>query len=163
MRILGIDPGMGTMGFGLIAAHEEGGVEMLECGVISTPKKTAVTDRLHILHQDLITLLTDFQPDRVGIEKLFFYRMGNTILVAQARGVILLSLAQHGFAPSEFTPAQIKKALTGYGNADKQAVQEAVTRELQLATIPRPDDAADGLAIALTTWYSRFEPAGEKL
>ena len=151
------------MGFGLIAAREEGGIEMLDCGVISTPPKTAVTERLQILHQDLATLLQEFQPDRVGIEKLFFYRMGNTILVAQARGVILLALAQHGFTPREFTPAQIKQAIAGYGNADKQAVQAAVTRELQLDTIPRPDDAADGLAIALTTWYARFETIGEQL
>ncbi|MGK7912854.1 MAG: crossover junction endodeoxyribonuclease RuvC [Synechococcus sp.] len=157
VRILGIDPGMGTMGFGLIAADDDRDIDMLECGIISTPKKTPVPTRLDILYQDLNTLLTEFQPDWVGIEKLFFYRMGNTILVAQARGVILLALAQHGFAPTEYTPAQIKQALTGYGSADKLAVQEAVTRELRLETIPRPDDAADGLAIALTVWYNRCD------
>ena len=157
VRILGIDPGMGTMGFGLISACEESGIHPLEYGIVSTPKNTPVPDRLQILYRDLETLLSEFQPDWVGIEKLFFYRMGNTILVAQARGVILLALAQKTLIPSEFTPAQVKQALTGYGGADKQAVQEAVARELQLATIPKPDDAADGLAIALTVWYNRFE------
>ena len=150
---------MGTMGFGLIDACEQSGVSLVECGVISTPPKTPVPDRLQILHGDLETLLSEFQPDWVGIEKLFFYRMGNTILVAQARGVILLAVAQHGLAPREFTPAQVKQALTGYGGADKLAIQEAVARELQLDRIPKPDDAADGLAIALTVWYNRFEPA----
>ena len=148
---------MGTMGFGLISAREESGIHLLECGIVSTPKNTPVPDRLQILYRDLETLLSEFQPDWVGIEKLFFYRMGNTILVAQARGVILLALAQKALVPSEFTPAQVKQALTGYGGADKQAVQEAVARELQLDIIPKPDDAADGLAIALTVWYNRFE------
>ena len=155
LTILGIDPGMGTMGFGAIVVVEER-VEMLDCGIISTPGKTPVPDRLKILHEDLGTLIDRFDPDWVGIEKLFFYRMGNTILVAQARGVILLALAQRQLEPREFTPAQVKQALTGYGNAQKQAVQEAVARELSLASLPRPDDAADGLAIALTTWYNRF-------
>jgi crossover junction endodeoxyribonuclease RuvC len=93
------------------------------------------------------------QPDLVAIEKLFFYRMGNTILVAQARGVILLVLSQRQLEFVEFTPAQIKQALTGYGNADKAAVQEAVARELSLTEIPRPDDAADALAVALAASF----------
>ncbi|MCZ0903984.1 crossover junction endodeoxyribonuclease RuvC, partial [Microcoleus sp. HI-ES] len=86
-------------------------------------------------------------------EKLFFYKMGNTILVAQARGVLTLVLAQCGVPLFEFTPAQIKQALTGRGNADKSEVQEAVARELELGYIPKPDDAADALAVALTGWY----------
>jgi crossover junction endodeoxyribonuclease RuvC len=93
------------------------------------------------------------QPDMVAIEKMFFYRMGNTIAVAQARGVVMLVLAQQKVPFVEYTPAQIKQALTGYGNADKRQVQEAVARELQLEKIPRPDDAADALAIALTAWF----------
>ena len=97
----------------------------------------------------------DFPPDRVAVEKFFFYRMSNTILVAQARGVILLALHQQHLEPTEFTPAQVKQALTGYGNAEKIAVQEAVARELNLAQIPRPDDAADALALALADRYSR--------
>ncbi|MEO1133512.1 MAG: crossover junction endodeoxyribonuclease RuvC [Cyanobacteria bacterium J06639_1] len=158
VRILGIDPGMGTMGFGAIEADPRSGtVHMIECGVIATPKRTPVAHRLHILYEDLTELISTLQPNWLGLEKLFFYRMGNTIQVAQARGVILLVMAQHELLPQEFTPAQIKQALTGYGNADKRAVQEAVARDLRLSDIPRPDDAADGLAIALTTWHRRFE------
>jgi crossover junction endodeoxyribonuclease RuvC len=112
-------------------------------------------DRLCTIHDDLHTLLNQWQPDLVAIEKLFFYRMGNTIAVAQARGVLMLVLAQHKVPFVEFTPAQIKQALTGYGGADKQEVQQAVARELNLDTIPRPDDAADGLAVALTAWFQR--------
>lgn len=156
IRILGIDPGMGTMGFGAILAAPDA-VQLVECGVISTPKRTPVALRLQTLYDDLNELIQILAPDWVGLEKLFFYRMGNTIQVAQARGVILLVLAQHDLLPHEFTPAQIKQTLTGYGNADKRAVQEAVTRDLNLNTIPRPDDAADGLAIALTTWHHRVE------
>ena len=98
-------------------------------------------------------MIDQLQPDVVAIEKLFFYRMSSTIVVAQARGVVMLALAQHHLPYVEFTPAQIKLALTGYGNADKSEVQEAVARELDLAEIPRPDDAADALAVALTAWY----------
>jgi crossover junction endodeoxyribonuclease RuvC len=157
VRILGIDPGMGTMGFGCIMASEvDASVELLDCGIISTPGKTPVASRLQTLYDDLHQLIETMRPQRVGLEKLFFYRMGNTILVAQARGVILLVLAQHQLLPQEFTPAQIKQSLTGYGNAPKQAVQEAVARELNLSQLPKPDDAADGLAIALTVWYHRF-------
>jgi crossover junction endodeoxyribonuclease RuvC len=98
-------------------------------------------------------LVEQFQPDLVAAEKLFFYRMGNTILVAQARGVILLVLAQHNVPVVEYTPAQVKLALTGYGNAEKYDVQEAVAREFNLEKIPKPDDAADALAVALTAWF----------
>ncbi|MEO0852445.1 MAG: crossover junction endodeoxyribonuclease RuvC [Cyanobacteria bacterium J06648_11] len=162
VRILGIDPGMGTMGFGAIEADlRSGRVQLVECGVIATPKQTPVARRLQILYDDLTELLSALQPDWLGLEKLFFYRMGNTIQVAQARGVILLVIAQHELLPQEFTPAQVKQSLTGYGNADKRAVQEAVARDLHLSDIPRPDDAADGLAIALTTWHHRFERVDE--
>jgi len=122
----------------------------LDYGVIQTPAKTPVGDRLTMIYDDLHELLNQVQPDQVVIEKFFFYRMGNTILVAQARGVVMLVLAQHNLTPIEFTPAQVKQALTGYGNADKFAVQEAVARELRLNAIPKPDDAADALALAVT-------------
>jgi crossover junction endodeoxyribonuclease RuvC len=97
-------------------------------------------------------LLDSAQPDLVAIEQLFFYKMGNTIPVAQARGVVLLVIAQHKLPYLEFTPSQIKQAVAGYGNAKKPDVQEAVARELGLEKIPRPDDAADALAVALTAW-----------
>jgi crossover junction endodeoxyribonuclease RuvC len=126
---------------------------MLDFGVIRTAADVKMEQRLCTLFDDLHTLMGEFQPDLVAIEKLFFYRMSNTIVVAQARGVLILVLGQLGLTYVEFTPAQIKQALTGYGNADKLEVQEAVARELDLAEIPRPDDAADALAVALTAWY----------
>ena len=158
-RILGLDPGLAILGFGLIecdsiATGEPGSkISVLDFGVIQTPAHTETGDRLSIIYEDLHDLLNQYPPDLVAIEKLFFYRMGNTILVAQARGVLMLVLAQHKAPFVEFTPAQIKQALTGYGNADKYAVQEAVTRELNLEKIPKPDDAADALAVALTAWF----------
>jgi crossover junction endodeoxyribonuclease RuvC len=148
---------MATMGFGCIQVSVTGEIQVLEYGVISTPAKTPIPQRLAVLYEDLRSLIQQVQPQQVGIEKLFFYKMGNTILVAQARGVILLALAQHSLIPVEFTPAQVKQSLTGYGNADKRAVQEAVARELALSHLPKPDDAADALAIALTVWHRRFD------
>ncbi|AFY70799.1 Crossover junction endodeoxyribonuclease ruvC [Thalassoporum mexicanum PCC 7367] len=152
MRILGIDPGIATIGFGLVELAGASKPKLLDFGVIKTPKHTPVGDRLSILYDDMHTLLNQWQPDVVGMEKLFFYRMGNLINVAQARGVIMLTLAQHKIEPREFSPPQIKQALTGYGNADKADVQNAVARELELDKIPRPDDAADAIAVALTCW-----------
>jgi crossover junction endodeoxyribonuclease RuvC len=158
-RILGLDPGLATLGFGSIHCCAETRSAptalALDFGVIQTPAHTDTGDRLCTIYDDLHSLLDHCQPKLVAIEKLFFYRMGNTIQVAQARGVILLVLAQRQIATVEFTPAQVKQALTGYGNADKYAVQEAVARELKLNAIPRPDDAADALAIALAAWFQR--------
>ncbi|NET49682.1 MAG: crossover junction endodeoxyribonuclease RuvC [Merismopedia sp. SIO2A8] len=159
-RILGLDPGLAILGFGIIDADaptstSKEAIAVLDFGIIETPARTPLGDRLTILYDDLHSLLTQWQPDLVAIEKLFFYRMGNTIQVAQARGVLMLVLAQHHLPCVEFTPAQVKQALTGYGNADKQAVQEAVAHELNLASLPRPDDAADGLAIALAAWFQK--------
>ena len=162
-RILGLDPGLAILGFGVIdgddpnslptAGHAEATV--VDFGVIETPAKTPVGDRLCTIYTDLHSLFDQYKPDQVVIEKFFFYRMANTILVAQARGVVMLVLAQHGLPYIEFTPAQVKQALTGYGNADKSDVQQAVARELGLERIPRPDDAADALALALAGWYRR--------
>jgi crossover junction endodeoxyribonuclease RuvC len=152
------------LGFGIIeglapgadpAAGAQEGVKVVDFGVIETPAKTPVGDRLCTIYTDLHSLFDQYKPDLVVIEKFFFYRMGNTILVAQARGVVMLVLAQHSLPYIEFTPAQVKQALTGYGNADKAEVQEAVARELGLDRIPRPDDAADGLALALAGWYQQ--------
>jgi len=153
-RILGLDPGLATLGFGAIAltaqsTYPTSAISVLDYGVIQTPAGQAVGDRLSTIYDDLHQLLEHIRPDQVVIEKFFFYRMGNTILVAQARGVVMLVLAQHNLLPLEFTPAQVKQALTGYGNADKYAVQQAVARELSLDDIPRPDDAADALALAI--------------
>ncbi|MEN9205579.1 MAG: crossover junction endodeoxyribonuclease RuvC [Thermostichales cyanobacterium SZTDM-1c_bins_54] len=157
MRLLGLDPGLATLGFGCIdiAAHSP---RLVDYGVITTPTELGIPQRLQILYEDLQTLIRGLRPDRAVVEKLFFYRMGNTIQVAQARGVLLLVLGQLGIPMTEFTPAQVKQSLTGYGKADKAAVQTAVQRELGLAAVPQPDDAADGLAIALTGWYWMDRP-----
>lgn len=158
-RILGLDPGLAILGFGAISCHlsknprQDAVVKMLDFGVISTPAKAEMGTRLCTLFDDLHTLIQEIKPDLVAIEKLFFYRMGNTILVAQARGVIMLVLAQHKLPYVEFTPSQIKLSITGYGNAEKYEVQEAVARELNLDEIPKPDDAADALGVALTALY----------
>ena len=129
-------------------------LNLLDFGIIQTPAKQDIGLRLCTIYEDLNSLLEQIKPDLVAIEKFFFYRMGNTIAVAQARGVVILVLAQHKLPIVEFTPAQVKQALTGYGNADKKEVQTAVARELNLATIPRPDDAADAIAISLAAWYA---------
>lgn len=160
-RILGLDPGLAILGFGAISckgalsSREPDQVSVLDYGVVQTFANQETGQRLITLYEDLHSLLEHWKPDLVSIEKLFFYRMGNTIAVAQARGVVMLVLAQHNVPFVEFTPAQIKQALTGHGNADKLEVQEAVTRELNLPEIPKPDDAADGLAVALTAWFQR--------
>lgn len=157
-RILGIDPGLAIMGFGVIQGsfaptRPSSPIAVLDFGVIQTPAKTDVGDRLCMIYDDLHELLNHWKPDLVAIEKFFFYRMGNTILVAQARGVIMLVLAQHQVPLIEFTPAQVKQALTGYGNAQKREVQQSVAHELKLDNPPQPDDAADALALALAAWF----------
>ncbi|MGK7875803.1 MAG: crossover junction endodeoxyribonuclease RuvC [Xenococcaceae cyanobacterium] len=171
-RILGLDPGIAILGFGTIICETAENVaiaagsaqrqsvkltpepvRLLDFGVIQTPAKTAVGERLCIIYDDLHTLIQEMRPDLVAIEKLFFYRMSTTITVAQARGVVMLVLAQKNIPYVEFTPAQIKQALTGYGNADKYEVQSAVARELDLDSLPKPDDAADALAVAITAWF----------
>ncbi len=165
-QILGIDPGIATVGFGTISCpivetrtkignYIPETIKLLDFGIIETKAKTPMGDRLSTIYNDLNTLLQEVHPDLVAIEKLFFYRMSSTINVAQARGVVMLVVAQHNLPYVEFTPAQIKQALTGYGNANKSEVQEAVARELELNYVPKPDDAADALAIALTAWFNQ--------
>ncbi|WP_373539191.1 crossover junction endodeoxyribonuclease RuvC [Chamaesiphon sp.] len=154
-RILGLDPGLASLGFGAISIctyTRPPTVTLIDFGIIQTPARTEMGTRLQTIYNDLHSLLDEIKPDLVAIEQLFFYKMGNTIPVAQARGVILLAIAQHQIPWVEFTPSQIKQAVAGYGNANKPEVQAAVARELALDKIPRPDDAADALAIALTAW-----------
>lgn len=154
-RVLGLDPGLALLGFGLVnhAGTSGRGAQLLDFGVIETPARTTIESRLVTIYEDLHALIQDAKPDLVAVEKLFFYRMGNTINVAQARGVILLVLGQFSLPYIEFTPAQIKQALTGYGNAKKPEVQAAVAHELSLTKIPKPDDAADAIAVALAACF----------
>ena len=155
-RILGLDPGLATLGFGIIdcrVGDREAAIQTLDFGTIKTPASASMGDRLCTIYEDLQGLVQQWKPDLAVVEKLFFYRMGNTILVAEARGVLTLVLAQNQIPMVEFTPAQVKQTLTGYGKADKYEVQEAVMGELDLEEIPKPDDAADALAVALTGWF----------
>lgn len=150
MKILGIDPGTATTGFGLIEKTGQK-LKFLDAGVISTHKDLPMGERLVMLHKDLTELITEFQPDEAAVELLFFARNVTTAMtVGQARGVIMLALAEAKVPTGEYTPMQVKQAVTSYGRADKAQIQEMVKTLLKLDAIPKPDDAADGLAIAIT-------------
>lgn len=158
MRILGLDPGTATTGYGIVDV-EEGEFTAVTYGVIKTLAKTPMPQRLQQIQQELQQILDEFQPDTVGIEEVFFGRNVTTaITVGQARGVLLLTLANAGLPIGEYSPPKIKDAVTGYGKADKAQVQLMVRNLLDLEETPRPDDAADGLAVAITHYhYQRFE------
>ena len=150
MRILGIDPGTGICGFGVIEINKSS-VKAVDYGVISTPPRTPLPDRLLDIYDSIHEIIKTNHPDVVSIEKLFFSKNITTgITVAEARGVILLACKQHNIPTFEYTPNEIKKTLTGYGNADKKQMQEMVRLHLKLKTAPKPDDAADALATAIT-------------
>ena len=149
MRILGIDPGYGITGFGLIEA-ERGRFSLLRCGAITTPAGMDFSARLEIIYEDMRKLLELAKPDAVAIEELFFGQNVTTgIGVAQSRGVILLAIRQAGLTAQQYKPSQVKQAVVGYGNASKHQVQDMTKRLLGLAQMPKPDDAADAIAIAL--------------
>ena len=149
MRILGIDPGYGTTGFGLIEG-ERGQFTLLRCGAITTPPGADFSARLEMIYEDMRELLAVCQPDCVAIEELFFGQNVTTgIGVAQSRGVILLAIQQAGLPIYQYKPAQVKQAVVGYGNATKRQVQDMTKRLLHLQSVPKPDDAADAIAIAL--------------
>lgn len=149
MRILGIDPGYGITGFGLIEANR-GQFQLLRCGAITTPPNTDFSWRLEIIYNDMVELLRVTQPDVVAIEELFFGQNVTTgIGVAQARGVVLLAIRQAGLQVYSYKPMQVKQSLVGYGNATKHQMQDMTKRLLHLNTMPKPDDAADAIAIAL--------------
>ena len=149
MRILGIDPGYGITGFGLIEAHR-GQSRLLQCGAITTPAGMDFSARLEIIYNDMVELIRSTKPDAVAIEELFFGQNVTTgIGVAQSRGVILLAIRQAGLEVTSYKPMQVKQALVGYGNASKHQMQEMTKRLLHLSAMPKPDDAADAIAIAL--------------
>ena len=149
MRILGIDPGYGITGFGVIEA-ERGQNRLITCGAITTPAGMDFSARLEIIYEDMRRLLAETKPDAVAIEELFFGQNVTTgIGVAQSRGVILLAIRQAGLEVTSYKPMQVKQAVVGYGNATKHQVQEMTKRLLGLNAMPKPDDAADAIAIAL--------------
>lgn len=150
MRILGIDPGTGIMGFGVVEgdAHTP---KMLDAGVVRTKVHQPEPERLVIIYNALHEIIDANKPHAVSVEKLFFARNVTTAMsVSQARGVVLLVAQQYDLPIFEYTPMQIKMALTGYGKADKKQVQEMVRLMLKLKEVPKPDDCADALAAALT-------------
>lgn len=150
MRILGIDPGTGIMGFGVIDVSKSG-ISMVDAGVIKTPPHTPHQIRLHDIYNSLNEIIDQTKPDTMSIEKLFFTKNITTAMgVAEARGVALLVAQQQGLDICEYTPLQIKQTVTGYGKADKKQVQEMVKMQLGLKQVPKPDDAADALAAAIT-------------
>ena len=149
MRILGIDPGYGITGFGLIEA-ERNQFRLLRCGAITTPAGMDFSARLEIIYNDMQALLEVAKPDAVAIEELFFGQNVTTgIGVAQSRGVILLAIRQAGLDVTSYKPMQVKQAVVGYGNATKHQVMDMTRRILNLSQMPKPDDAADAIAIAL--------------
>ena len=149
MRIIGIDPGLGRVGYGIIETHNEK-KKLLDCGVIETNKTNKEEDRLYEIFNDLNTLVDRWKPDIAAVEKFFFYRSSTTISVVQARGVIMMVLASKKIKVSEYAPSQVKLTIAGSGKASKKEVIEAVMYHLNLNYAPKPDDSADALAIALT-------------
>lgn len=154
MIIFGVDPGYATVGCGILA-YENGSFQTLDCRAVTTPANMPFEHRLNSIYREISALLERFPPDAMAVEELFFGRNQTTgIAVAQARGVILLAAAQHGVELFEYTPMQVKQAVVGYGGAEKRQVMEMTRRILQLDALPRPDDIADALAVAVCHGHS---------
>ena len=154
MRIIGIDPGLARVGYGIVD-EIEGKKIMLDCGIIETKSTQKEEQRLLEISNDLDSIITKWNPNFAAVEKFFFYRSSTTISVVQARGVIIMTLGKHNLPIQEFPPMQIKLAVTGYGHSAKDEVLKSVMHELNITSPPKPDDAADALAIALTGIYLR--------
>ena len=149
MRILGIDPGVATIGFGVVDA-DRGRQQLIRYGVITTPAGIPLSSRLYQISQDMSELISQFHPDEMAVEELFFTKNITTgIAVAHGRGVILLEAERLGVPVYEYTPMQVKQAVAGYGKADKHQVMAMTQRLLKMKEIPRPDDAPDALALAI--------------
>lgn len=150
MVIVGFDPGLATLGFGVIKKENKKKPEVVDYGIISTPKDETLPVRLAMLEKGIKQIIERYKPDEIAVEELFFAKNVKTgINVAHARGVILLTAIKECSRLYEYTPLQIKQALTGYGRADKNQIQQMVKTFLGLKSIPKPDDAADALAVAL--------------
>ena len=149
MRILGLDPGIATVGFGIVDT-EKNRQKLVSCGVITTPAHTPLSSRLDQIYTDLEELIRVYRPDAMSVEELFFNTNITTgISVAHGRGVILLCAYRCGLSVFEYTPLQVKQAVVGYGRAEKKQVQDMVRRILNLPAVPKPADAADAVALAL--------------
>ncbi len=154
MLTLGIDPGTATTGYGVVLEKRER-LAFVDHGVIITTPQDSSQERLRIIHRRVIELIKKYQPDAIAIEKLYFGANTKTaIAVGQARGISLLAAAQHKVPIAEYTPLEVKMAVTGYGKADKKQIQQMVRTLLCLPEIPKPDDAADALAIAICHMHS---------
>lgn len=155
MIVLGVDPGLAATGYGLVNESEEGGLNLVSYGVITTVSDMSIPERLRIIYKELSDLTLLHQPDSSAVEKLFFQRNIRTAMnVGQARGVAILALANLNLEVYEYTPLEIKQAVTGYGNAGKNQVQMMVKTLLNLGKYPKPDDAADALAVAICHIHS---------
>ncbi len=152
MIIIGIDPGLARVGYGIIEATN-GNNKLLDCGIIETPKGKLEEKRLLEIFQDLQKLINKWKPDFAAVEKFFFYKSSTTISVVQARGVIMMTLGLLDIPISEYAPAKIKLAVSGSGKANKKEILNAVMLDLNLNYAPKPDDSADAIAIALTKIY----------
>ncbi len=154
MIVLGIDPGTATTGYGVVE-YQAGKERLLKYGTITTPVAMDMADRLLAINQQLSDLIREVKPNVAAVEQLFFHKNSKTVIsVAQGRGVILMTAAQEGIAVSEYTPLQIKQSVVGYGKAEKKQVQVMVQKILAMRELPRPDDAADALAVAICHIHS---------
>jgi len=155
MLVIGIDPGTAITGYGLVRENADGNLMVVDYGAILTSPESSMPERLLELHRRLVEILLLHRPVSGAVEKLFFHRNVTTALsVGQARGVVLLAMAAAGLEIGEYTPLEVKQAIVGYGNADKNQVQQMVRAILGLPDVPRPDDAADALAVAITHVHS---------
>lgn len=154
MRILGIDPGLATTGWAVVDFNKDGKPHPVDYGAITTPKEMETSQRLVEIYEDMIELVREFKPESAGIETLIFCNnITSAMFVAEARGVVRLVLEQNNIPIKEFTPLQVKDAVTGYGKAGKKQVQESVKVLCNLASIPKPDDAADAIAVAIASYF----------
>lgn len=152
MRILGIDPGLAITGWAIVDFDINGDPDVVDYGAITTSKGLTVSERLVEIYNDMKTLIENFKPEHAGVETLLFCNNAKTaIAVGEARGVVLMALEQNSIPLKEFTPLQVKSAVTSYGKADKKQVQENVRVLCNLDAIPKPDDAADAIAVAIAT------------
>lgn len=156
MKTMGIDPGTAATGYCVLEEQDSGNkVFMVTYGCIKTPKTEPAHKRLSMIHKHLKSLFSKYKPEHIAVERLFFGANAKTAMsVGQARGVVLLAAANAGLEVAEYTPLEVKMALTGYGRADKNQIQQMVKRLLKLKSVPKPDDAADALAVALCHIHS---------